>query len=220
MGEARSEARPGRWTGAERRHQLAAVTLQVIAEHGVRGATLRRIAEAAGISNPALYNHFSGRTELLEAALDILLDRVLEWVDSSSNPNMLERLREIAGSLHDSRIMGHDGWLIVPLFELSASARAEGLTERMSKNQLTVLQRFVDIVEEGKRQGTIRQDADAEAVGWSLMGLRWTKDFALLEGLGQFITRGIAERILDAIIDSIAAQPGQPGLVSDDPPVV
>jgi AcrR family transcriptional regulator len=202
---ARSEARPGRWTGTERRHQLATITLQVIAEHGVRGATVRRIAEAAGVSSPALYNHFSGRTELLEAACDILLDRVLAWVDSSTNPNMLERLHEIAGELHDSKITGDEGWLIVPLFELSAAARAEGLTERMSTNQLTVLQRFIDIIEEGKRQGTIRADADSEAVGWNLMGLRWTKDFALLEGLGQFITRGTAGRILNSIIDSIAA---------------
>ena len=204
MGEAKNEARPGRWTGTERRHQLATVALQVIAEYGVRGATVRRIAEAAGVSSPALYNHFSGRTELLEAACDILLDRVLEWVDSSTNANMLERLREIAGELHDSKITGDEGWLIVPLFELSASARAEGLTERMSKNQLTVLQRFMDIVEAGKRQGTIRQDADAETVSWNLMGLRWAKDFALLEGLGQFITRGTAGKILDNIIDSIA----------------
>ena len=133
MGESKNEARPGRWTGAERRNQLAAVTLQVIAEYGVRGATVRRIAEAAGVSSPALYNHFSGRTELLEAACDILLDRVLEWVDSSTNHNMLERLREIAGRLHDSKITGDEGWLIVPLFELSASARAEGLTDAASR---------------------------------------------------------------------------------------
>lgn len=205
MNEATSEARPGRWTGTERRHQLATVTLQVIAQHGVRGATLRRIAGAAGVSSPALYNHFTGRTELLEAACDILLDRLLAWVDSSSNPHMLERLREIAGELHNRNIMGDEGWLIVPLFELSAAARAEGLTERMSSNQLKVLQRFIDIVEEGKRQGTIRQDADSEAIGWSLMGLRRTKDFALLEGLGQFITSGTADRILNTLIDSIAA---------------
>ena len=142
---------------------------------------------------------------MLEAACDILLDRVLGWVDSSTNPNMLERLREIAGELHDSKITGDEGWLIVPLFELSVAAHAEGLTERMSTNQLTVLQRFIDIVEEGKRQGSIRPDTDSEATGWSLMGLRWTKDFALLEGLSQFITRGTANRILNSILDTIAA---------------
>ncbi len=210
MKSATGEPRPGRKTSIERRSQLAMITLHVIAEHGVRGATVRRITEAAGISSPALYNHFSGRTQLLEAALDLLLDRMLFWIDSASSPNMLERLREIAGSLHDSQITGDEGWLLVPLFELSALARVEGLTERMSANQLMVLQRFTDIVEEGKRQGTIRQDADAEAVGWSLIGLRRTKDFALLEGLPQFIEKGTATKILNAIIDGIAAQPDGP----------
>ena len=78
----KKQARPGRAAGqAPRRRQSATVTLQVIAKHGVRGATLRRTAEAAGISSPALYNHFFGRTELLLAACDILLDRLLVWVD-------------------------------------------------------------------------------------------------------------------------------------------
>ena len=166
-----------------------------------------RIAEAAGISSPALYNHFSGRTELLEAATDILLERVLAWVDSSSNPNMLERLREIAGQVHDSSINRDEEWVIPPLFELAAAARTEGLKGRMGANQLVVLERFIDIVEEGKRQGTIRPEVDAKVVGWSLMGLGWTKDFALLEGLDRFITEGTADEILNNMLGSIAARP-------------
>lgn len=166
-----------------------------------------RIAEAAGISSPALYNHFSGRTELLEAATDILLERVLAWVDSSSNPNMLERLREIAGQVHDSSINRDEEWVVLPLFELAAAARTEGLTGRMGANQLVVLERFIDIVEEGKRQGTIRPEVDAKVVGWSLMGLGWTKDFALLEGLDRFITEGTADEILNNMLGSIAARP-------------
>jgi hypothetical protein len=38
MAKATIEARPGRWTGAERRRQVAAVALQVIARQGVQGA--------------------------------------------------------------------------------------------------------------------------------------------------------------------------------------
>lgn len=75
---------------------------------------------------------------------------------------------------------------------------------------MRVLQRFVDIVEEGKRQGTIRRDADPQVVGWSLMGLGWTKDFALLQGLDHFIADGTADKILDNVLDRIAApRPGE-----------
>jgi AcrR family transcriptional regulator len=203
---AKTPARHGRWTGKERRGQVAAVTLEIIAREGVHAASLAAIGEAAGITAPSLYNHFSGRTEILEAASDLLLERVLAWIDSSTNPDMLERLREIGGSIHESRIGADREWVITPLFELTTAARAEGLTEHMGQNQLAVLKRFVDIVEQGKRQGTIREDADPEVVGWSLMGLGWAKDFALLQGLAQFIDGGTADRILDNILSAIAAK--------------
>lgn len=201
-----TSARRGRWTGAERRAQVAAVTLDVIAREGVHGASLSRIAEVAGITAPSLYNHFSGRTEILEAASDLLLERVLAWIDSSTNPNMLERLREIGGSIHESRIGADQEWVIAPLLELTAAARSEGLTEHMGRNQLAVLQRFMDIVEEGKRQGTIRADSDPKVVGWSLMSLGWAKDFASLQSLDQFVHDGTADKILDNILTRIAAR--------------
>lgn len=213
----RTPARRGRWTKAERRLQVAAVTLEIIAHEGVRAATLVRIAEAAGIATPSLYNHFSGRQEILEAASDLLLERVLAWLDSSSNPNMLERLRELAGSIHETAIGPDHEWVVTPLFELAAAARGEGLTERMGRNQLVVLQRFIDIVEEGKRQGTIREDADACVVGWSLMGLGWTKDLALLQGLDQFITGGTADQILANVLERIAATPASAGAALQGP---
>ena len=213
-------ARRGRWTKKERHAQVAAVTLDIISREGVRAVTLGRIAEAAGIAAPSLYNNFSGRKEILEAASELLLERVLTWIDSSQNPNMLERLCEIGGSFHEAKIGADQEWVITPLFELVAAARAEGLTEHMGKQQLQVLQKFVDIVEEGKRQGTIRADADPEVVGWSLMSLGWAKDFAFLQGLDQFVNRGTADTILDNILDKIAADravlvaPAEPGQIA------
>ncbi len=112
--------------------------------------------------------------------------------------------RELGGRVHEKYMAGDQEWLVMPLFELATAARDEGLTERMGRNQLVILRRFIEIVEEGKRQGTIRPDADPEVVGWSLMGLGWTKDFALLEGLSQFIEGGTADRILNNLLDSIA----------------
>jgi AcrR family transcriptional regulator len=197
--------RRGRWNKAERRAQIAAIAVEIIARQGVQAATLERIAKAAGISTPSLYNHFSNRTEILEAGLELILGRVFDWIDGSSNPNALERLREIAGAVHEDRITTNHEWVIGPLFELLGAARTEGLTETMGNHQLRVLQRFIDIVEEGKLQGTIRQDADAKLVGWSVMGLCWTKDFALLQGLDQFLADGTAGEMLEHILSRIAA---------------
>lgn len=198
-------ARRGRWNREDRRAQVAAVALEIIAREGVHGASLGRIARAAGVTAPSLYNHFSGRTEILEAATDLLRDRVVAWIDSSTNPNMIERLREIGGAFHQSRISADQEWVIAPLLELVAAAHAEGLTDHMGANQLVVLQKFIDIVEEGKRQGTIRLDADPEVIGWMMMSLGWARDFALLQGLDQFVEDGTADKMLNHLLGSIAA---------------
>lgn len=134
------------------------------------------------------------------------IHRVFDWIDGSSNPNALERLREIAWPVHEKHVTSDPNWILVPLFELLGAARSEGLTETMGRQQLRVLQRFTGIVEEGKRQGTIRKDANARAIGWSLMGLGWTKDFAMLQGLDQFIVEGTADEILENVLDRIAVK--------------
>jgi hypothetical protein len=44
-------------------------------------------------------------------------------------------------------------------------------------------------------------------VGWSLMSLGWAKDFATLQGLGQFVEEGTAGRILENVLNRVAAKP-------------
>jgi AcrR family transcriptional regulator len=205
-----ASTRPGRWTKTQRKRQIAEITLQLIAAHGVQSVTLRQIAGAAGISPPALYNHFSNRTEILVAVADLIKDRVFEWIDSSQTPNIFERLRELAGSAHDSSIVDHPEAAILPLFELIAAGRDEQLTAQLAERQLATVQRLADIVDQGKKQGTIRQDVDSRVVAWSLLGFGYAKDVVLLQGVSSFVTDGTADKILDKLLSDVAATPGEP----------
>src|SRR5258708_1701076 len=54
-----------------RRAQILDAALHVMAEHGFRGASIKRIAEQAGLKSPALiYWYFKDKQALLEAMLD------------------------------------------------------------------------------------------------------------------------------------------------------
>ena len=188
----------------DRRLQIADAALRVVGEYGVQGATMARVATKVGISAPALYKHFSSRAEMLEAAMDLLLERVVSWLDSSTNPNALERLREL-GYRHASSIATDYEGVVAPLFEFAASGPRSHLTEQMARRQRAALQKFVDIITEGQEQGTIRTDIDVPVVAWSLIGLTWIENFALLEGLNEFVADGTSARMLEWILGEIAA---------------
>jgi AcrR family transcriptional regulator len=56
--------------GVGRRGQILDAALHVMAEHGFRGASIKRIAERAGLKSPALiYWYFKDKHALLEAIL-------------------------------------------------------------------------------------------------------------------------------------------------------
>jgi AcrR family transcriptional regulator len=186
-----------------RRRQIADATLQTIARHGIRGATVVRIAEAAGISVPAIYKHFQSRTEVLETAVDILSQRALAWLESSSDPDMLERLRDLFGSSNDGTVGENRGRVITPLFEISAAACGDGLTHSLETSQATVLGRLVDIVEKGKAQGRIRADVHAWVVVSGLVALR---SLTSREGFERLFTEGTADELLDYVLTGITAK--------------
>ncbi|MET0693447.1 MAG: helix-turn-helix domain-containing protein [Propionibacteriaceae bacterium] len=57
-------------TGVRRREQLVSVALDVFAEHGYAGGSLRTIAEQAGVSHATLIQHFGSKEGLLTAVLE------------------------------------------------------------------------------------------------------------------------------------------------------
>ena len=46
------------------------IAQHVVAQQGFADVTLAQVAESAGLTAPAIYTHFSGRTDLLEQVLE------------------------------------------------------------------------------------------------------------------------------------------------------
>ena len=66
--------RAARAQGREGRDELLAAALRVFARRGYRQAGVDEIADAAGYSKGALYWHFSGKEDLLQALLEERID--------------------------------------------------------------------------------------------------------------------------------------------------
>lgn len=77
--------RPGRPPGprVDRRAQLTAVTIELVAEEGRSAATLGRVAKRAGISKASVLHHVDSVADLLRAASDQVVAEMIEDVTTA-----------------------------------------------------------------------------------------------------------------------------------------
>jgi AcrR family transcriptional regulator len=118
------------------RSRLIAAAIELIAQDGHRAATVRRVAEAAGVSAPLVLHHFGSKKGLIDACdaqvreiIDAVVARVAEaGVDGSFREILADQhaavaLMYIGRALHDDAEMGRawfDG-----LYELALASTTE-----------------------------------------------------------------------------------------------
>ena len=74
------QAASRRLTAEQRRHQLYAVALELFAQRGYRSTTMDDIAEAAGVTKPLLYQHFSSKRALYLELVDSIAQDLLSAI--------------------------------------------------------------------------------------------------------------------------------------------
>ena len=189
----------------ERREEILDATLRLMSEHGIQGTTVTRIAEAVGLTPGALYRHFESRGALIYEANRVAGDRALAWVESSSEPDILRRMEELAN--------GQAAWaqenlstVVRPLFQELASPLGTEPHLRLTYEDFKSFSTLVELAEEGKRQGSIRDDVLAEDVAWAVQMFAFQQDLAVLAGADKFVEDGTFLRNLKRLLDCFRAE--------------
>lgn len=154
--------------GARTRARLIDATTQVVSEHGYAGATIRVIADAAGVSEATIYRHFSDKIELFFAAVVERHTPVVAWAEelpdragtATVERNLLDALQHLA-------VLGVD---LAPL-ELAMLADPELAKRRNHGDALppgppTFLAEYLRAEQS---LGRIRADVDAEKTALVLL---------------------------------------------------
>lgn len=72
----------------ERRKQIALATWRVISNLGMKGATVRNIAQEAGLSLGSLRHYFSTQEELLAFAMNLVKDQATARIEETARCNL------------------------------------------------------------------------------------------------------------------------------------
>ena len=182
-----------RRTQQERREQterkvLAAATA-LIAEHGSRALTLAEVGEAAGYSRGIVSHHFGSRENLLRAVMRDAQTFAIPESGPSAGDWLADTVRAYLKNVTSRRPAAR------AFLQMWGEAIATDpvLMPLYAEHDASFRRLLADKVREGIRDGSVRADADPEAMAVSLVGL--VRGIAL-----QLISRPPPTRV-KAIID-------------------
>jgi AcrR family transcriptional regulator len=158
----RPPTRRRRANGESRRDELLQIAMRVFAEKGIAGATVRDIAQEAGILSGSLYHHFASKEEMVK---EIVGDGPSgdpdvhhEIIAAASGPVeavhdcILHAVDWVAENPHRARIFRNDAQYIE-----ETPALAESEEKRRSIHLI-----WLTLVEQGVADGVFRRDVDAD----------------------------------------------------------
>jgi AcrR family transcriptional regulator len=156
-----------------RRDELLVLAATMFAERGLRATTVRDIADSAGILSGSLYHHFKSKEQMVEEVLRDFLDWLFERYQKviATEPNPLERLKGLFMTSFEA-IEDRHAQVVIYQDEakrLSSLPQFEFVDER-NKEQRKM---WLDLLNEGVKQGDFRPDIDVDVVYRFIRDTTW-----------------------------------------------
>jgi len=178
---ARSQRRPAIHE-EETRNTILRTAQQLFMEHGYRAVSTRQIADRCGLTQPALYHHFSDKQDLYVAVMKESLSEAQAALERivRRNDSVQERLKRSARYLlsnteRDHAMMMHD-------IQQELSTESRGVLNEAF--QAGIIAPIRSLFEEGIQQGTLldQQQSGIDAT---------TATHLFMSMLSQFLSRDV-----------------------------
>jgi AcrR family transcriptional regulator len=194
----------------DRASEILAAACRVIVREGAHGLRMASVAAEAGVSKALVHYYFATRQELLRSAFAYSETRWHDAVNAeleglASGAARVERMLlasvEPDLAFSEQRALWNEVWS-----SLRADDELRPLVERSYRQWLG---RVVELIGEGRADGSVAPDVDPVAAGWRLA--------AVADGLDSLLYLGLVERAgaRDLMRGSLAREltvsgPGQP----------
>lgn len=154
-----------------RREQIAEAALTIVVRQGIGAVTVRRVAEAVGISAAALYRHYKNKAEILKAVMEehqeLFMANVRRAKADATSP--LDAIRR----LYLSTMVLVSRYCALPVVFLSDVLWFEEtqLRDLKLKHHKILREHLIEMIVAGQKQGEIRTDIRPEEIFVHFIGL-------------------------------------------------
>ena len=159
-----------RMKATDRRRQLLEASVKCFADHGYQGTTTARLAKAAGISEPVLYQHFASKHDLFVAMLEQVGKEVLrEWRKAIAPLKMpLDQLRvllRLNPAIADPR--GRQWYRVI--FAAQVEFNEPEIQAALRRHYQQYARFLTNAIKRAQRADQVRRDVSAVGLAWQLI---------------------------------------------------
>ncbi|MCX7023802.1 MAG: TetR/AcrR family transcriptional regulator [Spirochaetes bacterium] len=155
---------------SDRQREIIEAALALISEEGIQALTMKRIAAAVGVSEPAIYRHFASKSEILAAVVDEMelsrakaLDEARESGDGAGGTL-------IAFFESHARLFMRRPAMTTILFSEDVFRSDPALLSRIDAIMAATQGTIRAEIEKDRGSGAFRQEMDAENMALMLVG--------------------------------------------------
>ena len=154
-----------------RQQQILDASMQVIDQNGLRGFTMRNIAQRIGFTDAALYRHFSDKGAILEALARQFQSTTLENLDEIRSTPGINALQRLKLFLMGRAIAFQSNRPMTSMLFAEELFRGEGAALNLNAiTRETHAYQLQQVVLEGQADGSIRADLPAQHLVMMMMG--------------------------------------------------
>ncbi len=176
---------------------------RLFSEMGYERTSMRAIAEAAGVTKPAIYYYFSNKDSLFEQLLDTAMSHIQDTADTigASNLSAIEKLEKLA--VHRFELLKYHPEISKFMFTLgTGNIRTKFFKHLESKNK-SYMESLMQIIHEGQEQGLFNKNIDALVVSLMLVaGQNIYMMIHIKSGMGE-LTADKAREFVTTLISGI-----------------
>ena len=154
----------------QRQNEIINAAIQLIAKNGIQGMTIKNLANAIKVTEPAIYRHFESKTAILAAILENFKNFALSISSEmlSKNESALERIFMIYRAYFNK--FSETPSLVSVIFSDEIFKNDKNLSSKISSLLNTNEEMFCSIVKNGQKANEIRNDIDNKQIALMIMG--------------------------------------------------
>lgn len=154
-----------------RQHQIFDAVRDLVINRGMEAVTINSIANAVGLTEGAIYRHFSSKQQILSLLIEDTERALLDTVEKAQvvGESALENLKHILDSLFSEK---HGSQAITFVIMTEAMGfNGIGLSDRVLELMTRFLESIKRVLRQGAEDGTLHSDLDLDAGATAFLGL-------------------------------------------------